>query len=234
MLDSLKVVRDFFRLEAFLRDGDQNNSDTPSTVAGLRQPHPSGNSSNSMSSNLPASPLQTILAFAGLSAGEGPQLSDLLPFCEVLDNALAQTATLSNDANSSFVPVETHPCGQFHQPREGTPEQAEEERLAGRATTAAGAVGRTGGPSCLMEEALVCLDTDGSGSVEFDEFLAASMTRLDFLERKPTCRYLICTHPHTGDRNALCCFFLGAEHETAFSCLSACVLTDIYCPVGLS
>ncbi|XP_026193144.1 uncharacterized protein LOC113147290 [Cyclospora cayetanensis] len=38
-----------------------------------------------------------------------------------------------------------------------------------------------------MDEALVCVDTDGSGAVEFTELLAASLTLADLKAMEPTC-----------------------------------------------
>lgn len=185
LLDSLRVVRDFFKLESFLRDSEPNTaaSSVSTDALSCATVDPStahrSSGSNGIVDNLPASPLQTLLALSDVFPGEEPQVFALDQFCKLLDEALK-----TQEAPFAESSVQQEQVGKS---ADLTSDAAAAHQSAASASTETRAEG-PGACSCPMDEALVCLDTDGSGAVEFDELVAASMTRVDFLEREPTCR----------------------------------------------
>lgn len=196
LLDSLRVVGDFFALEFAARQPEEDRrfgclSDARETLSGceglLKVAIPPGlvgeasprtpvecespsQSGSGWTDKAPTSPLQAMLMFATLSPGDMPPLAVLEPYCKVLQRALEPEPVTRPLASDAAI---------------GTPEAPVLGSFPSEVSTASGDsfVHR-----CQLGEALVCLDTDGSGTVEFDEFLAASMTRADFKEREPACR----------------------------------------------
>ncbi|KAL8436645.1 hypothetical protein ACSSS7_001575 [Eimeria intestinalis] len=194
LLDSLKVVKDFFSLEYALRTQEDGNfwgsAEAVEEVAGDSEllrvsvaPSPGSQTSavtptkcesastsgDGFENKVPASPLQAMQMFASLSPGELPPLSVLKPYVTMLQHALEpQTPATGGSSEADNCKLEVSAPG-------FSPSDAST------------ATGDGMGHRCELDEALVCLDTDGSGGVEFDEFLAASMTRLDFKGREPSC-----------------------------------------------
>lgn len=187
----MKVVKDFFTLEFSLRragenrastyetgtrddalPGDENNTHkvTAEQLETSTEGGPFPHWGNGWPDKAPTSPLQVMLTFTTATPGELPSFSVLEPYCKVLERALKPEAAVSSASSSSSTGESGVTLGT-------SPSEV---------STASGdnVVSR-----CQLDDALVCLDTDGSGAVEFDEFLAASMTRVDFLEREPACRY---------------------------------------------
>lgn len=209
MFDSLKVVMDFFTLEFAARHTAKAGSASPSSRDQQQQQGtprgeahaggdrgallassntPSDGSSSSSApcgggwlERAPVSPLQATLMFVSLSPGEMPPLDVLEPYYRVLQPALGTELCAAASATAS-APAAAGAC----------------EAAVAKAAAAGAAVsppsdvstttGDGRGSRCELSEALVCLDTDGSGTVEFDELLAASMTSADFREREPACR----------------------------------------------
>ncbi|KAL8271542.1 hypothetical protein Esti_004577 [Eimeria stiedai] len=198
LLDSLKVVKDFFSLEYALRGTEEDGNvsgaaEAVEEVAGDVEPlrvtispsagsqisatmpnecEPASISREGCEDKVPASPLQAMQMFASLSPGELPRLDVLKPYFTMLRRALEpQTPAAAGSTEAGSCKVEASA-------------QGSSGSLPSDASTS---TGDGVGHRCELDEALVCLDTDGSGGVEFDEFLAASMIRSDFKEREPSC-----------------------------------------------
>ncbi|KAL8445518.1 hypothetical protein Emag_005093 [Eimeria magna] len=155
------------RVSILLSPGSQASAAVPSECESALIPR------EGFADKVPASPLQAMQMFASVSPGELPPLSVLKPYYTMLQRALEpQTPATAATAEAGNCKVEASLPG-------SSPSDA--------STATGDGVGRR----CELDEALVCLDTDGSGGVEFDEFLAASMTRSDFKEREPSCRSAI-------------------------------------------
>ncbi|KAL8446341.1 hypothetical protein Emed_005078 [Eimeria media] len=200
LLDSLKVVKDFFSLEYALRWTDEEGSACraaeqpveevagdvePLRVSILSSPGSQASAATptecesafipreGFPDKVPASPLQAMQMFASVSPGELPPLSVLKPYYTMLQRALEPQTPATTAASAASAEAAT--C------------KVEAGVLGSSPSDASTATGDGVGHRCELDEALVCLDTDGSGGVEFDEFLAASMTRSDFKEREPSC-----------------------------------------------
>ncbi|KAL8424414.1 hypothetical protein Efla_001016 [Eimeria flavescens] len=192
LLDSLKVVRDFFSLEFALRGIKDCNADSalqesggaestglliqqlPGSQSPDRSPSESEFASlffSGCATDKAVSPLQAMQVLAALSPGELPPLDVLKPYYAMLQRALepqfpstmASPGTVNSEVEA--VVIESFPSD----------------------ASASAATGDSSAQRCELDEALVCLDTDGSGGIEVDEFLAASMTRADFKDREPAC-----------------------------------------------
>ena len=180
----MKVVRDLFALEPAITKTEDKHS--AQKVAGLTSVashlsqdgitlRESAADANSNSSDkAPLSSLNAMLMFVTASLGDPHSKFALESYCRLLQESLTP-GRVGQVASSETAVPQGEPLGSSFSPSE--------------ASTAAGdhiAV------QCQLDYALVCLDTNGNGTIEFDELLAASMGRADFKEREPACRYEYC------------------------------------------
>lgn len=192
LLQSLALVRDLLAVEFGLSAADLVFSES----LPLFKAAPLGGPETST--------LEMALAFAAVHSS--PPLQSLLPFWKTLHAALqaipreeaeesrcaeesqpqpaSMTATVSEDTNSAF--STNSPVSPVVQWSSSTDPQRDCQSGAASSEAFEEKIG--GLETSLMSRALVCIDTDGSESVDAEEMLAASMSQKDFLDRMPSCR----------------------------------------------